>query len=719
MVFFSNSCRVRFLLSTVVLAVVFCLVGPAACPGQTVSRPPVIESLELETTPSILQRIDASFESAVEAIAWVLFRRLGAAERQYVQLNHVENYVRPAGSEDAFARHDPEGTFEADSLSEQQVAGLAARGKLVLGAAGNSMRLGKIGNEEIQYVAVSIDRSGKFVLVPEGDGNDPQQGLFKRVLAKRDLLSDTDVKSWNEVEALAHFGRLQLDPEDPDREDAFLQSESYGGVPIVVAWLAAGSVFFTFYMGWFNLWGFRHAIEIVRGRYDNPDEPGEITHMQALASALSATVGLGNIAGVTIAMTMGGPGAFFWMVACGVFGMTSKFVECTLGQKYRRVKPDGTVLGGPMQYLKVGLQEIGLGQLGLVLSILFSVMCIMASFGGGNMFQANQSASAMVSMLQRSQIRDLEQLDAQINTAASENRFDELATLQASREELANGMASVRTMVLVIFGIVLALVVGFVIIGGIRRIGAAAEKLVPSMCLIYIVACLWIILSHITEVPVLITSIFTEAFTGEAFGGGFVGVMVLGIQRAAFSNEAGVGSAAIAHSAAKTEEPVREGAVALLGPFIDTVVVCSMTALVILITGAWNHDPWVVDQGLAGAALTSVAFEGEISWFPYVLAVAVVLFAFSTIISWSYYGERCWENLFGARSIVVYRLIYVTCVFVGAIVNLGAVLDFSDMMILSMAFPNVLGVALLAPKVKRDLKDYWRRYKANEFRTFN
>lgn len=717
MAVFVNSSRVRWLSAGLLAAVFFWLVGTDTCHAQATARIPAIQSLEPEPTPTILQRIDGTFEAAVEGIAWVLFRRLGGTQRQYVQLDHVEDYVRPAGGTGDLTRHDPAGVFEADRLSEQQVAALAARGELVLGATGNTKRRGKIGDEEIEYVAISIDQSSKFVLVPE-EGTDGEQGLFHKVLPKRDLLSDDEVMTWDEVRALASLGRLQLDPDDPQRSQAYLLSESHGGVPIVVLWLAAGSVFFTFYMGWFNLWGFRHAVQIVRGRYDNPDEPGEITHMQALASALSATVGLGNIAGVTIAMTMGGPGAFFWMVACGVFGMTSKFVECTLGQKYRRVKPDGTVLGGPMQYLKVGLQEIGLGKLGLVLSILFSVMCIMASFGGGNMFQANQSASTMVSMVQRSQIKELEDLNAKITAAARENRFDDLAELQTRRSELTRSMEGVRTTILVLFGVVLAFMVGFVIIGGIRRIGAAAEKLVPSMCLVYIVACLWIILSHISDVPTLIARIFSEAFTGEAFGGGVVGVMVLGIQRAAFSNEAGVGSAAIAHSAAKTEEPVREGAVALLGPFIDTIVVCSMTALVILITGAWDHDPWVVDQGLAGAALTSVAFEGEISWFPYVLAIAVVLFAFSTIISWSYYGERCWENLFGARSIVVYRLIYVTCVFVGAIVNLGAVLDFSDMMILSMAFPNVLGVALLAPKVKRDLKDYWRRYKADEFKTF-
>lgn len=698
--FFNRRGRVRiglFLLA-------FSLTTPAF--GQI---PDPIESLEPDPQPSILQRVDGVFESAVDAIASVLFRRIFAQDRNYIQFDHDEDYVRAEGSEGDFQRYDPNGEYPESTLNDQQIAGLAARGMLVLGPKQNEIRQGKIGDRRVEYVTVMMDRHSKYVLQGEE---------FHEVLPKRDLLSADNTLNQAQVDAVAAKGWLKTDADNSVEGKPYLLKEKFGGAPIVVVWLAAGSIFFTIYMGGFNIWGFRHAIEIVRGKYDDPNEPGEVTHFQALASALSATVGLGNIAGVTIAMTMGGPGAFFWMVACGVFGMTSKFVECTLGQKYRTVKPDGTILGGPMQYLQAGLKEIGLGPLGLVLSIVFSVMCIMASFGGGNMFQANQSGAQLVSTIQSEQIEELGELNAKIQTAAAENRYNDLETLEQQRATLSEEMDGFKQKFLVVFGILLAITVGFVIIGGIKRIGAAAEKVVPTMCIVYIAACLWIILMHVGDVPQLIASIFTQAFTGQAFGGGIVGVMVIGIQRAAFSNEAGVGSAAIAHSAAKTDEPVREGAVALLGPFIDTVVVCSMTALVILITNAWDHDPWVVDQGLQGAALTSVAFKREISWFPYVLAVAVVLFAFSTIISWSYYGERCWERLFGARSTVVYRFIYVVCVFIGAIVNLGAVLDFSDMMILSMAFPNVLGVALLAPKVKRDLSDYWKRYKANEFKTF-
>jgi AGCS family alanine or glycine:cation symporter len=283
---------------------------------------------------------------------------------------------------------------------------------------------------------------------------------------------------------------------------------------------------------------------------------------------------------------------------------------------------------------------------------------------------------------------------------------------------LKDKMQSFGILFKAIFGVLFAASVAVVIIGGIKRIAAAAEKVVPTMCGIYMVACIWIILRHAGEVPAMVGTIFSEAFSPQAFGGGMLGVLVVGVQRAAFSNEAGVGSAAIAHSAAKTEEPVREGIVALLGPFIDTIVVCSMTALVILITGAWDNSQWTGVEGLSGAALTSRAFGAEIEWFPYVLSFAVVMFAYSTIISWSYYGERCWERLFGVRSIIGYRVIYVGCVFIGAVVNLGAVLDFSDMMILSMAFPNVFGVLLLSPQVRRDLLDYWRRYKAGEFKTF-
>ncbi|CAE7446483.1 alsT, partial [Symbiodinium sp. CCMP2456] len=475
----------------------------------------------------------------------------------------------------------------------------------------------------------------------------------------------------------------------------YLFTEYVGGAPVVVLWLSGGAIFFTIFFAFVNFWGFGHAVSIVRGTYDNPDEPGEVTHFQALASALSATVGLGNIAGVTIAMSAGGPGAFFWMILCGFFGMTSKFVECTLGQMYREVKPDGTILGGPMQYLTYAFSQFGLKPIGQCLAIVFAIMCIMASFGGGNMFQANQAASMVLSVVQNDELDQLSQVKRELSVAASAGELEKVRELEKQATELQAKVDSFKSTFNPIFGIVLAFFVGLVIIGGIKRIGATASK-----------------------VPDMIYQIFVEAFNPEAVRGGILGVIVIGVQRAAFSNEAGVGSAAIAHSAAKTDEPVREGFVALLGPFIDTIVVCSMTALVILITGAWDNRTWILDQGLEGVQLTAEAFEAEISWFPYLLMVAVVLFAFSTIVSWSYYGERCWERLFGARSIYVYKVIFVFAVFIGSIFQLGSVLDFSDFMILSMAFPNILGTVLLAPKVKKALGEYWKKYKAGEFKKF-
>lgn len=338
------------------------------------------------------------------------------------------------------------------------------------------------------------------------------------------------------------------------------------------------------------------------------------------------------------------------------------------------------------------------------------------------MYQANQSGAVVLATLQKADQDELNTINKELAQAETDNNQSQINALTQQKQKLSEKMASFETWFRAGYGIVLAFFVGVVIIGGIRRIGATAEKIVPTMCGIYLITCLYIIFRHTLldpmELPALIASIFTEAFNPQAMGGGLLGVLVIGVQRAAFSNEAGVGSAAIAHSAAKTAEPVREGAVALLGPFIDTIIICSMTALVILITGAWDNEQWLDNEGLKGAALASRAFGNEVEYFPWVLSFAVIMFAYSTIISWSYYGERCWAMLFGFRSTIVYKFLAVCCVFLGAIFHLGAVLDFSDMMILSMAFPNILGAILLAPKVKRDLADYWRRYKAGEFQTY-
>jgi AGCS family alanine or glycine:cation symporter len=434
-------------------------------------------------------------------------------------------------------------------------------------------------------------------------------------------------------------------------------------LPLVVAWLVVGAVFFTIRMGFINLRGFKHAIEVTAGRYDKHDDPGEVSHFQALSSALSATVGLGNIAGVAIAVSVGGPGAIFWMIVAGFLGMSSKFTECTLGQMYRTVDSKGTVLGGPMRYLDVGLKELGQGPMGKVLAVVFAVMCIGGSFGGGNMFQANQSYAAV----------------------------KEIVPLLAVGDGL-------------LYGVVLAFFVGLVILGGIKRIGLAAGIIVPVMCGVYVLAALYILLVNVDQIPAAFSTIITEAFAPTAVEGGIIGVLVQGFRRAAFSNEAGVGSASIAHSAASTDEPVREGIVALLEPFIDTIIVCTMTGLVVVITGAYLEDTG------DGVLMTSAAFGSVIDWFPLVLSFAVVSFAFSTMISWCYYGERCATYLFGEAASLPYKAIFLLFVVFGSVFKLGNVLDFSDLMILGMAFPNILGMLLLSNKVHAALNDYWGRY---------
>lgn len=448
-------------------------------------------------------------------------------------------------------------------------------------------------------------------------------------------------------------------------------------IALVVVWLIIGAIFFTVYLKFVNIRGFIHSIQIVRGKYDNPDDSGEVSHFQALATALSATVGLGNIAGVAIAIIIGGPGATFWMIVAGLLGMTSKFVECTLGVKYRNINPDGSVSGGPMYYLSKGLKKRNLGFLGKVLAVIFSILVIGGSFGGGNMFQANQSFSQFMYIV----------------PSISNYGFW--------------------------YGVILAILVGAVIIGGIKSIASVTSKIVPFMAILYVATALIIILINWRDTPSALALIFEGAFSPDAMKGGIIGVLIVGFQRAAFSNEAGVGSAPIAHSAVKTEEPVSEGMVALLEPFIDTVVICTMTALVIIFTEMHDNP-----MGLEGAALTSAAFSTVFSWFPYVLMFAIFLFAFSTMISWSYYGikgfdflfGRYSEKLFGSRKVsdTVYRVLFLACIIVGASSELGAVLDFSDMMILSMAFPNILGLIIMAPEVKQDVKSYLKRIKSGE-----
>jgi AGCS family alanine or glycine:cation symporter len=458
--------------------------------------------------------------------------------------------------------------------------------------------------------------------------------------------------------------------------------------PLIVVWLVLGAIFFTFRMKFINVRGIKHAFELVRGKYDNPDDPGEVSHFQALATALSGTVGLGNIAGVAIAITVGGPGATFWMIIAGLLGMSLKFTEVTLGVKYREVDEDGNVSGGPMYYLRNGLKlknlgKINLGGLGKVLAVIYATILIGASLGGGNMFQSNQT-------------------------------FQQFEMIIPGLE----GMGAY-------FGIGMAILVGIVIIGGIKSIAKITEKIVPFMATFYILAALVVIGIHFTEIPAVFKMIFNGAFAADALYGGFIGVLIVGFQRASFSNEAGVGSASIAHSAVKTEEPVSEGIVALMEPVVDTVLVCTMTALVIIFTG--YHDP-AMAHGHDGAQLTSMAFKSIFWWFPWVLAGAIALFAFSTMISWSYYGLKGFRFLFGdaidkatgnpnAKRYIFFG-IYLFFVIIGAASNMGSVMDFADMMILSMAFPNIIGLLIMAPEVFRDMKSYMSRVKSGEIKKY-
>jgi len=482
-------------------------------------------------------------------------------------------------------------------------------------------------------------------------------------------------------------------------------------IPIVLILLICGATFFTIYFKFPSISQFPLAINTVRGKYDELDhhgvektdlnvadgdlpgtikdesQEGEVSHFQALATAVSGTVGLGNIAGVAVAIALGGPGATFWMVVCGLIGMSTKFVECTLGVKYRDVDESGTVYGGPMYYLSKGLDQMGFKVLGKILGVVFAILCVGASFGGGNAFQSNQAAVQLTTM------------------------FD-----------LQGGATGV------IIGVVLAILVGVVIIGGIKKIASVTEKIVPFMAGTYVLASLVIIFSNIQYVGAAFTMIFEGAFTPAAGIGGVVGVIIVGFQRAAFSNEAGAGSAAIAHSAVKTKYAASEGVVALLEPFIDTVVICTMTALVIIFfnmdTGAFEYGNAVgstvmlneTGAYVGGVDLTSMAYDSVIPGFRYVLTIAIILFAFSTMISWSYYGLQSWKYLFGRGKTAdtVYKILFLLFVVIGAAATLDAVIKFSDAMILALVFPNMIVLLFLFPKVKKELNKYMTDIKTSK-----
>ncbi|MDX5401129.1 MAG: alanine:cation symporter family protein [Rhodobacterales bacterium] len=455
----------------------------------------------------------------------------------------------------------------------------------------------------------------------------------------------------------------------------------------IVLWLVVAASVFTIYFGFIQFRVIGHSLALVSGKYTDPDDAGEVSHFQALATALSGTVGLGNIAGVAVAVSIGGAGATFWMILAGLLGMASKFTECTLGVKYRNEYPDGRVSGGPMYYLTKGFAERGLPG-GKVLAVMFSIFCVLGALGGGNMFQANQAHQQLSGVF---------------------GQYPGWIT-----------------------GIVFALIVFAVIVGGIKSIARVTEKVVPFMGILYVGAALVIILMNLDMVGAAFGQIIDGAFTGNGIVGGMVGALIQGFRRAAFSNEAGVGSAAIAHSAVRTKEPITEGFVSLLEPFIDTVVICTMTALVIIITGQLVTDPetglYVINEagqvttatGASGVGLTSAAFESAFSWFPYVLVVAVVLFAFSTMLSWSYYGLKAWTFMFGEGQAqeLTFKVIFCIFIVIGAAANLGPVIDFPDAAIFAMAVVNIAGLYFLMPIVKRELESYLSRLRSGEIKRY-
>lgn len=445
-------------------------------------------------------------------------------------------------------------------------------------------------------------------------------------------------------------------------------------IPFLVAWLITGGVFLTIKMGFVNLKMLRHSYHIVRGKYHTKEDKGLITPFESLTTALSATVGLGNIAGVAIAVSIGGPGATFWMIIAGFLGMTLKFTEVTLSLQHREFLKDGSIMGGGMEYLSKGLANKGMKGFGKGLAIVFAIFMIGGAIGGGNTFQVSQALGVV-----QQEIPFLKEYP-------------------------------------IVFGISIALITGAVIIGGIQRIAHTTVKIVPTMVFIYVTASLWILITNFTQIPHAFWLIFSEAFAPTAAAGGMIGVIIQGFQRAVFSSEAGLGSAAIAHAPARVKYPVRQGMVSLYEPFIDTIIVCTMTALVIIITGVYDPANGYKEliEAQQGAALTSAAYGTVISWFPSILSISIVLFAFSTMIAWSYYGERAWVYLFGSGSSLIFKLIFLSFTIFASVVSTAIMVDFSFMLILGMALPNILGLYILSGDVKRELNIYLTKLKNGE-----
>ncbi len=457
--------------------------------------------------------------------------------------------------------------------------------------------------------------------------------------------------------------------------DIFFGAIKGSSFPFVVAWLIAGGVFLTFKMGFVNLRMLRHSFNIVRGKYHTKDDKGIISPFQSLATALSATVGIGNIAAVSIAISLGGAGAAFWMIMAGFLGMTLKFTEVTLSVKYREFLPDGTIMGGGMEYLSRGLADKGMVKTGKSMAMIFAFFMILGAIGAGNTFQVSQSLTIMQGQI---------------------SFFNDYPW---------------------VFGLILATVTGLVIIGGIKRIAHVAEAIVPFMVIFYLGMVFWVLGTYFTAIPDAFALIFREAFTPTAVAGGIFGAMVQGFQRAVFSNEAGLGSAGIAHAPARVKYPIRQGLVSLYEPFIDTVVVCTMTALVVILTGTYLGGTEALDAAIAakqGAVITSTAFGTVVSWFPTVLGFAIFMFAFSTMISWSYYGERAWVYLFGLKSSIIFKLIFLAFIVIATVVDTGLMVDFSSILFLALAVPNIFGLMIMSGNVRRMLTEYLAKLKSGE-----
>ena len=441
-------------------------------------------------------------------------------------------------------------------------------------------------------------------------------------------------------------------------------------VPLIVLWLIGAAIFFTIYLNFLNLRGFKHAFQLLRGDYSHPNTEGELTHFQALSTAVSGTVGIGNIAGVAIVISIGGPGATFWLIVAGLLGMSTKFAECVAGVMYRKVNTDGSISGGPMYYLEEGLRQRNMTWLGKPMGLFYAISIVIGCLGIGNMFQSNQAFQQFIFI-----------------TGGDASFFLDKGWL---------------------FGAILAAVVGLVIIGGIKGIARVTAKLVPFMTLTYVIGAVIVIMMNTDKIFWALSSIVTEAFNPNSISGGIIGVMILGFQRAAFSNEAGIGSAAIAHSTVKTKEPVTEGYVGLMEPFIDTVVICTLTALVILTT---VYEPAMANAGIQGIALTSKAFSSTLGWSVIPLSFIAILFAFSTILSWSYYGLKGWTYIVGESIFLenIFKVFFCTFVALGCMINLDSVLDFSDALVFLIALPNIFGLYILAPVIKGELQSYQKR----------